>query len=100
MLFRSDPLKDNETSKGRPEGGEKSKSPPDKKPDALPPRSDKAPPPAADLKGIFLARLPDKVREAVLAGDFDQVPEKYRELVRAWTKALAAEDEKAKASAK
>jgi len=50
---------------------------------------------------VFLARLPDKVREAVENKDFDKVPEKYRELVREWSLKLAAMDaEKAKEAAK
>jgi hypothetical protein len=43
---------------------------------------------------VFFAKLPDKVREAVLNGDFDQVPERYRDLIREWTIKLAEQEEK------
>ncbi len=88
---KKDPLKDNKKAgDGDPEKGEHVKDPPKKPVD--PPKSDRQKPKPQDMKGVFLARLPDKVREAVLNGDFDQVPEKYRELVREWTKALSEKD--------
>ncbi len=93
---KKDPLADNKGGKdgkdedpasGDPQGGKHNdRTPRDK---ARPPSSEKRPPTPQELKGVFFAKLPDKVREAVLNGDFDQVPEKYRELVREWTKALA-----------
>ena len=88
---KKDPLEDNaDPSGGDPEHGKNSDQKP--KGPVNPPKSDKQDPRAEDLKGVFLAKLPDKVREAVLNGDFDQVPEKYRELVREWTKALSEQE--------
>jgi len=93
---KGDPLKDNEPKDGSPKDGDpksgekaKEKSAPT---GAQPPTSEKAPPADPDMKGVFSARLPDKVREAVLNGDFDQVPEKYRALVAEWTRLLAEKD--------
>ena len=92
--FLLDALKDNKPEgDGNPERGEKSKSQPDKK-GGVPPSTPKRPS-AKELQGVFLAKLPDKVREAVENGDFDQVPEKYRDLIREWTKALSAADKEA-----
>jgi hypothetical protein len=88
---KGDSLKDNKPDgNGKPESGEKSKSPADKK-GQVPPSTPRRPT-AQEMKGIFLAKLPDKVREAVENGDFDQVPEKYRDLIREWTKALSNAD--------
>lgn len=61
-------------------------------PEKKPPVSDKAPPTARDLEGVFFVRLPDKVREAIRNGDFDRVPEKYRAMVAEWTRLLAEKD--------
>jgi hypothetical protein len=74
-----------------PKHGEKDPSRPSKK-GAVPPSDPKQPPDPRDAKGVFLAKLPDKVREAVLNGDFDQVPERYRDLIREWTKTLAEKE--------
>ncbi len=41
---------------------------------------------------VFFAKLPDKVREAVLNGDFDQVPERYRDLIREWTRTMSEKE--------
>jgi hypothetical protein len=79
---------------GDPEGGEKSEKPPEAPQGKKPPSSAKDPPKEEDPRGFFLAKLPDKVKEAVLNGDFDQVPEKYRDLVAEWTKALGEKDRK------
>jgi hypothetical protein len=97
---KKDPLAQNKPENGdRPEGGEKPKDPKDPKGKAPPPGSEKRPPDPKDAAGVFFARLPDKVREAVLNGDFDQVPEKYRDLLREWTRALAEQDRKDNGSA-
>lgn len=87
-----DPLKDNQEGKGAPKDGDPSRAKPDPKSDVPPPSSEKGNPTPRDLKGVFFAKLPDTVREAVLNGDFDQVPEKYREMVREWTRALAEKE--------
>ena len=87
--------KDSERKGGdQPNSGEKSDEPPEVKHGAKPPASDRDPPPEIDPKSVFFAKLPDKVREAVTNGDFDQVPEKYRDLIREWTKALSEKDRK------
>src|SRR5258706_389239 len=92
---RKDPLKDNKPEDGqKPDSPEKPKNPQDTK-GVMPPDSPKKnPPPPKDSKNVFLARLPDKVREAIENGDFDQIPEKYRDLIREWTKALSEQDKK------
>lgn len=99
---KKDPLKDNQKPEdGKdPTSGEKPRDPkqPVNPKGKVPPKDGQEPPANRDLKGIFFAKLPDKVREAVLAGDFDQVPERYRDLIREWTKALA-EAEKAEKDA-
>jgi hypothetical protein len=88
---KKDPLQDNKPGgDAPPDRGEKSPTKP--KGPVPPPTSEKRQPTPKDLQGIFLARLPDKVREAVLAGDFDQVPEKYRDLIREWTTQIAEKD--------
>ena len=92
---KKDPLKDNEKpdGKGDPKSGEKSKEPPqDPKDLKSPPPTPKGEPNSKDPRGVFFAQLPAKVREAVLAGDFDQVPERYRDLIREWTKKLAEKE--------
>jgi hypothetical protein len=61
-------------------------------PGTKPPTSDKAPPTAKDLEGVFFVRLPAKVREAIRNGDFDRVPEKYRAMVAEWTRLLSEQD--------
>lgn len=95
---KKDPLAQNKPEDGQtPKHGEKTKDPMDPKDPkgkTPPPASEKRPPDPKDAAGVFFARLPDKVREAVLAGDFDQVPEKYRDLLREWTRALAEQDRK------
>jgi hypothetical protein len=95
---KKDPLEDQaKGDSGRPESPEKSSAP---KKDAVPPSSDaKRPRSAKEMAGVFYAKLPDKVREAVLNGDFDQVPEKYRDLIREWTKALSESDTKEREAA-
>jgi hypothetical protein len=92
---KTDPLKDDKPGDQRPEGGKESKQQPERKGQSPPPDGAKAPPPQPDLKGIFFAKLPDKVKEAILNGDFDQVPEKYRDLVRQWSTALSTKDAEA-----
>ncbi|MHC4925128.1 MAG: hypothetical protein ACYTG4_13815, partial [Planctomycetota bacterium] len=65
--------KDPLSKKDEPDGGKDPKSPEDsnKEPEsgAKPPRSDKEPPNNEKLKGVFFAKLPDKVRRAVENGD-------------------------------
>jgi hypothetical protein len=78
-----------------PTSGKKTDEPPEGKQGKKPPAADREPPPEIDPKSVFFAKLPDKVREAVTNGDFDQVPEKYRDLIREWTKALSEKDKKA-----
>ena len=98
---KKDPLKDNEPEDGKdPLGGEKPKDPKQEEPKGTrpPPPTPVVPPGKRDPNGVFFAQLPAKVREAVLAGDFDQVPERYRDLIREWTKKLA-EKEKDEAAA-
>lgn len=88
---KKDPLKDNDPSgQNKPESGQKSPTQP--KGPVPPPSSEKIPPSKKDIQNVFFAKLPDKVREAVLNGDFDQVPEKYRDLIREWTKAMGKKD--------
>jgi len=93
---KKDPLKDNQKKDGEePKGGEKNKDPQGSqksKGKTDPPPPPTAPPSPRDPRGVFFAQLPAKVREAVLAGDFDQVPERYRDLIREWTKKLAEKE--------
>ena len=92
---KKDPLKDNDPKGGDPESGKKQKDPKaneEPKGKAPPPPSPAGKPGPKDPSGIFFAQLPAKVREAVLAGDFDQVPERYRDLIREWTKKLAEKE--------
>jgi len=88
---KKDPKKPDQ---GDPESGEKSKQPPEETKGKRPPTSEKDPPKTEDPREYFFAKLPDKVKEAILNGDFDQVPEKYRDLVAEWTKALGEKDRK------
>ena len=104
---KKDPLHDNEkgdpskekgpkSGDGKPESGAKS---PEKPKGPVPPPDGKVlPPDAKDARGVFFAKLPDKVREAVLNGDFDHVPEKYRDLIREWTAELARKENEERAS--
>ena len=93
---KKDPLKDNQGKDGTepkcPEKAPKNSQEPKGK--VPPPASPLEPPAKVDPRGVFFAQLPAKVREAVLAGDFDQVPERYRDLIREWTKKLAETEEK------
>ena len=92
---KQDPLKDNQPKGGDPENAEKQKDPKaqdELKGKAPPPPSPVGKPGPRDPSGVFFAQLPAKVREAVLAGDFDQVPERYRDLIREWTKKLAEKE--------
>jgi hypothetical protein len=91
---KKDPLKDNKPGNDKPDNPEKTKSPDEPKGSVPPPSGEKRPPAPRDLKGVFEARLPDKVREAIDNGDFDQIPERYRELVREFTRALAEKEKK------
>ena len=91
---KKDPLGDQKGSKGKePDSPEKAKGkdPPE---NAKPPAAPKRPAAPKNALDVFYAKLPDKVREAVLNGDFDQVPEKYRDLVREWSNALAEKEKK------
>ncbi|HEU4394986.1 MAG TPA: hypothetical protein VFS92_05420 [Planctomycetota bacterium] len=91
-----DPKEPADHKKGEdPTSGKKTNEPPEGKQGKKPPAADREPPPEIDPKSVFFAKLPDKVREAVTNGDFDQVPEKYRDLIREWTKALSEKDKKA-----
>ncbi len=91
---KKDPLKDNKPEGGQPDKPDKPKNPNDVKGATPPDPPKKSPPPPKDLLGVFSAKLPDKVREAIENGDFDQIPEKYRDLIREWTKALSEQDAK------
>ena len=94
---KKDPLQDNKPGgTGKPDSPEKAKSPEEAKGKTPPSTSEKRTPNARDVQGVFFAQLPAKVREAVDNGDFDQVPEKYRDIIREWTKALAEKDKREK----
>lgn len=91
---KKDPLKDNKPENGgKPDSPDKPKNNNDTK-GAVPPDPPKKSPPPKNLLGVFSAKLPDKVREAIENGDFDQIPERYRDLIREWTKALSEQDRK------
>jgi len=86
--------KDPENSrKGDPKDGKEDKEDPEQKlADKPPPDEEKSKAPV-DLSKEWLKGLPPQLRQDVLNGNFERVPEKYRKLIEAWTKKMARIDD-------
>lgn len=71
------------------------KKPEEKKPEEKERGPQKPPDPTGDAqdppKEDWFARLPDQVRKAYLAQDWDSIPPRWRSLLRAWTRKMAEE---------
>jgi hypothetical protein len=78
---------------GDPRNGEKEPDPQSAKENAKPPPDEAKEKAEVDPSREWLPRLPDKVREARVNGNFEEIPEKYRSLIEAWTKKLSDLDD-------
>jgi hypothetical protein len=77
----------------KPDGGDK-RSPQEKeKGDEPPPEGDREKPRNPEFDKWF-AELPPQVRKAYETQDWDSIPPRWRELLRAWTKKMAEDLEK------
>lgn len=83
--------KNSEENGGKPEDSrEKTGDPEDTNRDR--PESEEDPPAEPDPDREWLANLPEKVRQAFLNGDWEILPEKWRDLIEAYRTRLAEEE--------
>ena len=80
-----DPM--NSGHENQPKDGEENKDDPSSA--TKKPESEKDDPSNPDPKEDWLSRLPEKIRLAYKNGEWERIPEKYRQLIEAYTKRMA-----------